>query len=434
MIVVSRPRKERFVMAPEGGTIQSTCVPDVKVLFPPDTLNTSTKVVLQVQQNEDSLLHPEEQTHVSPIVSLEPPTTISKFVTVTVPCPWLSNSQDKTGRNIRLLAWLTKSPTRSVADNTDHEWKDITANTGFTVMDDYVTFETSEFTKYWVVQTNSPETLTKRISTIQQTISATPFSVRFFIYGRLKSPRTAELRLFAVTDEHAKEEFSESVQGFQELSRSSYHHLHSGQQVHINVVGNLVPVSSQNLKLHFQPFQVNRLKVVTEAMTSDTTLSCRVTFIGSLRKDENDDIGNLCTLAVSLTEDMLGPPKIAYPEETGTFIFHTTSSKSTQLWQRTAPHCKHNHQCQLHWADKQTEHCNDRQTDPWVDQRNDQLTDEPTYEGDDKYADGYRITSFQLKRETTSESMAVFQSSSYHVTDKLTILRPTFGESDEQST
>ena len=48
LIVISRPRKERFVMAPEGGTIQSACVPDVKVLFPPHTLNTSTKVVLQV--------------------------------------------------------------------------------------------------------------------------------------------------------------------------------------------------------------------------------------------------------------------------------------------------------------------------------------------------------------------------------------------------
>ena len=51
------------------------------------------------------------------------------------------------------------------------------------------------------------------------------------MYGRLKSPRTAELRMFAVTDEHAKEEFSESVQGFKELSRSSNHNLHSGQQV-----------------------------------------------------------------------------------------------------------------------------------------------------------------------------------------------------------
>ena len=49
----------------------------------------------QVQQNEDSLLHPDEQTHVSPIVSLEPPTTISKFVTITVPCPWLSKNADK---------------------------------------------------------------------------------------------------------------------------------------------------------------------------------------------------------------------------------------------------------------------------------------------------------------------------------------------------
>lgn len=48
IVVISRPRKERFVVSPEGATLESASVPNVKVIFPPETLNTSTKVVLQV--------------------------------------------------------------------------------------------------------------------------------------------------------------------------------------------------------------------------------------------------------------------------------------------------------------------------------------------------------------------------------------------------
>ena len=120
----------------------------------------------------------------------------------------------------------------------------------------------------------------------------------------MKSPSHAELRVFVVTDEHAKEEFLESIQGFKEVSRSGYHALHSEQTLHINLVGNLAPVGSQNLKLQFHPFQINRLKITTEAISSDADLSCRVTFIGSLRKDESNNISSLCTLPVSLSTDV----------------------------------------------------------------------------------------------------------------------------------
>ena len=48
LVVISRPKKERFLMFPEGGNIQSSCLPEAKVVFPPNTLNTTTKVVLQV--------------------------------------------------------------------------------------------------------------------------------------------------------------------------------------------------------------------------------------------------------------------------------------------------------------------------------------------------------------------------------------------------
>ena len=48
LILVSRPLKERFVMNPAGGEIHSASIPDVTIAFPPKTLNTPTKLVLQV--------------------------------------------------------------------------------------------------------------------------------------------------------------------------------------------------------------------------------------------------------------------------------------------------------------------------------------------------------------------------------------------------
>jgi len=48
LLLVSRPLKERFVMNPQGGELHSSALPDVGIVFPPQTLNTSTKVILQV--------------------------------------------------------------------------------------------------------------------------------------------------------------------------------------------------------------------------------------------------------------------------------------------------------------------------------------------------------------------------------------------------
>ena len=48
LVIVSRPRKERFLMLPVGGRIESSVQPKVQINFPAHTLNTSTKVILQV--------------------------------------------------------------------------------------------------------------------------------------------------------------------------------------------------------------------------------------------------------------------------------------------------------------------------------------------------------------------------------------------------
>ncbi len=47
-VVLARPRKEKFLMFPEGGSLKSCILPKAQVLFTENTLNMSTKIVMQV--------------------------------------------------------------------------------------------------------------------------------------------------------------------------------------------------------------------------------------------------------------------------------------------------------------------------------------------------------------------------------------------------
>ena len=47
--VIARPRKEKFLMSPEGGVIKSGVLSKAQVIFSENTLNLNTKIVLQVR-------------------------------------------------------------------------------------------------------------------------------------------------------------------------------------------------------------------------------------------------------------------------------------------------------------------------------------------------------------------------------------------------
>lgn len=316
LVIVSRPLKERFVMLPEGGKIESTVVPKVHILFPSDTLNTSTKVVLQVQQCDDSLLQPNDQTYTSPIVSLDPPTILSKPITINIPCPWLAYEERNGKRNLRLLARLPRTPRKSTGDRTDYEWQDVTSKTALSIIGDNASFTTTEFTRYWIVQTNSIETLPKRINQLEQTLSVSPYSARFFVHGRLDTLQNGQLRVFLVTDEHALHEVLSHYTSVKELPHSNTCHVYDGQTIHVNLSGNLNAVDTQNLKMTFDPFTINQLNINTEVVSVDAVQSCRLTFMGSLRRDLTNNISPICSLDVHLSKDMLDQSRKSYHIDT----------------------------------------------------------------------------------------------------------------------
>lgn len=100
-----------------------------------------------MQQCDDSLLQPNDQTYTSPIVSLDPPTILSKPITINIPCPWLAYEERNGKRNLRLLARLPRTPRKSTGDRTDYEWQDVTSKTALSIIGDNASFTTTEFTR-----------------------------------------------------------------------------------------------------------------------------------------------------------------------------------------------------------------------------------------------------------------------------------------------
>ena len=80
-----------------------------------------------------------------PIVSLDPPTKLSKPINVSMPLP---NGGGGEGGRLHLLAWLpqdAKSSSHSI--RSDCVWKDITESTPLSIVRDVATFSTTDFTR-----------------------------------------------------------------------------------------------------------------------------------------------------------------------------------------------------------------------------------------------------------------------------------------------
>ena len=80
-----------------------------------------------------------------PIVSLDPPTKLSKPINVSMPLPTQGGGE---GGRLHLLAWLpqdAKSSSHSI--RSDCVWKDITESTPLSIVNDVATFSTTDFTR-----------------------------------------------------------------------------------------------------------------------------------------------------------------------------------------------------------------------------------------------------------------------------------------------
>ena len=160
------------------------------------------------------------------------------------------------------------------------------------------------FHRYWLVQSNSVESLLKRMDTIEESVSSTSYRVRINIQACLLNKKVG-LRIMLATDDMNINQLSGVKDGHVTVAQSDYVQIYGGQMVYVNLSGNLATSNSKNLKILFKPFQINRLDIKTYAIDEEMPKSCRVIFIGSLRKETGSQkMGNLCSLHVDLPDEV----------------------------------------------------------------------------------------------------------------------------------
>ena len=160
------------------------------------------------------------------------------------------------------------------------------------------------FDRYWLVQSNSIESLLKRMNTIEESVSSTSYRVRINIQACLLNEKVG-LRIMLATDDMNIDQLSGVKNGYVTVAQSDYVQIYGGQMVYVNLSGNLATSNLKNLKLLFKPFQINRLDIKTYTIEEEMPKSCRVIFIGSLRKETGSQkVGNLCSLHVNIPDEV----------------------------------------------------------------------------------------------------------------------------------
>lgn len=156
------------------------------------------------------------------------------------------------------------------------------------------------FYRYWLVEYITPEKIPAKAKTLYSKICALPFLAKFIVFGRGLTADTAELLVFCVTDAKADKTL-EQQEGFVEIARSRDIEVYDDQVIHLTCSGNMTP-ADRNLKITFTPFRENILTFKVSSLNSLDPWSCRMGFIGNLRKDRNGRVPLLCSLEAALPD------------------------------------------------------------------------------------------------------------------------------------
>eukprot|EP00794_Sanderia_malayensis_P012076 gene12077-13320_t len=313
-VILARPRKEKFLMFPEGGVLKSSLLAKAQIEFMDNTLNMSTKIILQrvltitleslqVQLMDNSILHADDTGHYSSIIKLEPHMKLVNPITVVLPCPWITSDQTfAVSPNLRLMALMPDS-TNDLSDNYHWNWNDVTEVCCLTAVESCCRFQTTFLTTYWLIEYNEPERVSAKADLLYPRICSLPFITKFVVFARGLTADTSELRVFCTTNDNVTHTL-EKQQGLVEVARSRDVEVYDGQAIYLTFEGNMTP-ATMNLKIIFRPFRQNRLTFKVSALNALETWSCNIGFIGSLRPDSNDRDPLLCNLEVLIPESGL---------------------------------------------------------------------------------------------------------------------------------
>nr|AAC37208.1 ankyrin [Drosophila melanogaster]prf//2022340A ankyrin [Drosophila melanogaster] len=263
--VVSRVRQEVHVIGPDGGTVFSTAVPQVKAIFPPHALTKKIRVGLQAQSVDlvecSKLLG--QGVAVSPVVTVEPRRRkFHKAITLSIPAPKAcTNSMvnacygngNSSSPTLRLLCSISGGQTRAT-------WEDVTGSTPLSFVRDSVTFTTTVSARFWLIDCRNIIDAGRMATELYSHLAKVPFYVKFVIFAKRISQTEAKFSVFCMTDDK-EDKTLEQQEYFTEVAKSRDIEVLQNQIVYLEFAGNIVPILKKGEQLYtkFQPFCENRL-------------------------------------------------------------------------------------------------------------------------------------------------------------------------------
>ncbi|EDV45272.1 ankyrin-3 [Drosophila erecta] len=263
--VVSRVRQEVHVIGPDGGTVCSTAVPQVKAIFPPNALTKKIRVGLQAQPVDlvgcSKLLG--QGVAVSPVVTVEPRRRkFHKAITLSIPSPKAcTNSMvnacygngNSSSPTLRLLCSITGGQTRAT-------WEDVTGSTPLSFVKDSITFTTTVSARFWLMDCRNIVDAGRMATELYSHLTKVPFLVKFVIFAKRISQREAKFSVFCMTDDK-EDKTLEQQEYFTEVAKSRDIEVLQDQTIYLEFAGNIVPIlkTGDQLYTKFQAFCENRL-------------------------------------------------------------------------------------------------------------------------------------------------------------------------------
>lgn len=306
--IISRLKKESFMVGPGGDLLRSSVLPQVQVKVPEGAVASGTKLTLQVQPADESFNDYEDWVAVSPVVSLEPQGVVfSKPVSITIPTPVYSPGGDDVDiqPTLRLLSCQPQDNRKSMSHAPLYHWTDITDTTPLSIVNTCATFTTSHPARYWLMETRNPDNVTSDARLLYRKLTAVPYSVKVVVFAQLSPDGTeARLRIFCVSDDKIDKTLEKQT-GFVEVARSREVEVCEGRPVHVRCLGNVMPVTREPLQITFCPFRENRLSVTVRVTDPSQAPTCRLAFLKEPRKDRLGNVRPICNLSIDLSEENL---------------------------------------------------------------------------------------------------------------------------------
>lgn len=267
--VVSRIRQEVNVIGPDGGTVCSQAVPQVKAIFPSNALTKRIRVGLQAQPIDykscSQFLN--QELAVSPVVTVEPRRRkFHKAITLSIPVPNTGKPEKSSttgatssgggGGSLRLLCSITGGQNRAI-------WEDVTGSTPLVHVKDNITFTTTVSARFWLINCQQVSEVSRIAARMYTYMVQVPFVAKFIIYAKRLTVNEIKLSILCITADRKSNSNQYYDQKYLQIAESKEVEVLQNQPIYLELSDNLMPViktsSMENLCMPFEVFHDNRI-------------------------------------------------------------------------------------------------------------------------------------------------------------------------------